>query len=446
MKLYDVLAAAASECGPAPSRLAADLRRVVAVDNALSGLDVWNGDYDSLVAAYASDASEPMVTGLVLTMNEEESIGRCIGSAVRDCTGTVVLDSGSTDGTPENARAVSETVKVVSRAWPDSFSGQRNHAITLVDDGWLFFIDADEYVRPADQGALRPVLRVLDFLLPRQDFLVSPWLADVGSGHVATNTRKIFRRNAPFRFMGDIHERPYLPDGSSPPWIELDFGMEHTGYQPEVVTAKNKADRSRTMIGSCRTAEPRNPKWVHYETRDVLLPAVRTPEDARAAYDHLRSSLPWYDRPGIRDYEADQLIDATILLCDLALRFGGREEIALHGSSLSDLGRPVEAAYYAAVVEFGSAMTVLNRIPSRLEQAADSATPDAATTLGKIRELQAMVSLSSGDYAAAVAFHDQAASFGCGESVRDSMDRARAAFARPSPSSVRGNGSESPSA
>ncbi|MYR95908.1 MULTISPECIES: glycosyltransferase [unclassified Streptomyces] len=428
MKLYDVLTAAAAECGPSPSRLSADMRRVVAVDNALSGLDVWDGDYASLVAAYEVADTHLSVTGLVLAMNEEEVIERCVDSAVRDCTDIVVLDSGSTDGTLEIARAASAKVAVASRSWTGSFAEQRNHAISLVDDGWLFFIDADEYICTADRGNLRPVLGLLDFLLPGQDFLVSPRLTDCGSRGVATNTRKIFRRSSPFRFMGAIHERPYFQDGSCPPWIELDFGMEHTGYQPEVVIAKNKAERSRTMIEACRTAEPRNPKWVHYETRDVLLPGVRSPDGAKAAYDHLHSSLPWYSRPGIRDYEADQLIDATLLLCDLALRFGGREEIALHAAALSGLGRPVEAAYYTAVVEFGSAMTVLNRIPSRLQEVVGSATPDTATALGKLRELQALVSLSSGDYAAGVAYYEQARSFGCGDSVRDSMDRARTAF------------------
>ncbi|MFE6771349.1 glycosyltransferase [Streptomyces fimicarius] len=428
MKLYDVLMAAAAECGPSPSRLAADLRRVAAVDNALSALDVWDGDYASLVAAYESADAHPSVTGLVLTMNEEEVIERCISSAVQDCTSIIMLDSGSTDNTSEIALAASATVTVASRSWTDSFAEQRNHAIALVDDGWLFFIDADEYIQAADRGELRPVLRLLDFLLPGQDFLVSPRLTDCGSRGVATNTRKIFRRSSPFRFMGDIHERPYFQDGSCPPWIELDFGMEHTGYQPEVVIAKKKAARSRTMIEACRTAEPQNPKWVHYETRDVLLPSVRSPDDAKAAYGHLRSSIPWYGRPGIRDYEADQLIDATLLLCDLALRFGGREEISLHAAALSDLGRPVEAAYYTAVVDFGSAMTVLNRIPSRLQEVVGSATPDTATALGKLRELQALVSLSSGDYAAGVTYYEQARSLGCGDSVRDSMDRARAAF------------------
>ncbi|MYW33083.1 glycosyltransferase [Streptomyces sp. SID2119] len=431
MKLHEVLTAAASEGAEAPSRLSADLRRVVAVDNALSGIDVWGGDYGSLVAAYESGGPDPSVTGVVLSLDEEESIGRCIGSAARDCTGIVLLDSGSTDSTLEIARSSSAAVKISSRPWPGSFSEQRNHAITLVDDGWLFFIDADEYILPEDQGKLRPVLRVLDFLLPGQDFLVSPRLANCERGDVATNTRKIFRRGSPFRFMGDIHERPYFPDGSSPSWIELDFGMEHTGYLPEVVTAKKKAGRSKEMIKACRSAEPQNPKWVYYEARDVLLPAVRSPQDARAAYDHLHSSLPWYGRSGIPDCEADQLLDATILLCDLALRFGGREEIANHASALTDLGRPVEAAYYAAVVEFGSAMTVLNRIPSRLEPVLDVATPDTAMTLGKIRELQALVAFSSGDYAGGVAYYHQAEALGCGESVRDSMDRARAALAVP---------------
>jgi glycosyltransferase involved in cell wall biosynthesis len=87
-----------------------------------------------------------MFSVLILTLNEERSLPRCLES-VAECTDIVVLDSGSTDRTVEIARAAG--ARVYTRPF-DNFAGQRNHAQREIpfDHPWVFHLDADEQMTP----------------------------------------------------------------------------------------------------------------------------------------------------------------------------------------------------------------------------------------------------------------------------------------------------------
>lgn len=87
-----------------------------------------------------------MFSVLILTLNEERSLPRCLES-VAECTDIVVLDSGSTDRTVEIARAAG--ARVYTRPF-DNFAGQRNYAQREIpfDHPWVFHLDADEQMTP----------------------------------------------------------------------------------------------------------------------------------------------------------------------------------------------------------------------------------------------------------------------------------------------------------
>jgi glycosyltransferase involved in cell wall biosynthesis len=86
------------------------------------------------------------VSAVVLTMNEEPNIRRCLGS-LGWAEQVVVVDSGSTDATVPLARALG--AEVVTRPWP-GFSAQREFALRLplLHHDWVYFVDADEWVSP----------------------------------------------------------------------------------------------------------------------------------------------------------------------------------------------------------------------------------------------------------------------------------------------------------
>lgn len=83
---------------------------------------------------------------LILTLNEEADLPRCIES-VAGCDDIVVLDSGSRDRTLEIARAAG--ARIFQRAF-DTFAGQRNFAQREIPfrHPWVFHLDADERFTP----------------------------------------------------------------------------------------------------------------------------------------------------------------------------------------------------------------------------------------------------------------------------------------------------------
>ena len=84
---------------------------------------------------------------VVLTLNEERNLARCLHS-VAFCDDIVILDSGSTDRT--EAIAKENGARFVIRSF-DNFASQRNFAQRQIAFRypWVFHLDADETFTPA---------------------------------------------------------------------------------------------------------------------------------------------------------------------------------------------------------------------------------------------------------------------------------------------------------
>jgi (heptosyl)LPS beta-1,4-glucosyltransferase len=92
------------------------------------------------------------LSGVVITKNEADRIGRCVRSLVPICHEVVVLDSGSGDATVEIARAAG--ARVGYQDWL-GFARQKNAAIALATQPWVILLDADEWLEPSAQVAVR---------------------------------------------------------------------------------------------------------------------------------------------------------------------------------------------------------------------------------------------------------------------------------------------------
>lgn len=97
------------------------------------------------------------ITPLLITFNERENIARSI-AALSWARQVVIVDSGSTDGTLEIARAAHPNVRVRTRPF-DSFAGQCNFGLAQITTEWVLSIDADYVLTPEvirEMGALDP--------------------------------------------------------------------------------------------------------------------------------------------------------------------------------------------------------------------------------------------------------------------------------------------------
>lgn len=84
------------------------------------------------------------VTLVIIARDEADTIGRCLDS-VPFAAEKLVVDSGSTDGTPEVARR--HGARVVHKDWL-GFGAQRNFATTQARHEWILVLDADEHLSP----------------------------------------------------------------------------------------------------------------------------------------------------------------------------------------------------------------------------------------------------------------------------------------------------------
>lgn len=102
--------------------------------------------------------AEPIdVAVIILAKDEERNIARAVTSVASHFAQVFVVDSGSTDRTRELARECG--AQVFENPWP-GYAAQRNWSIDQlpITAGWIFFLDADEYVEPPFLAELHEAL------------------------------------------------------------------------------------------------------------------------------------------------------------------------------------------------------------------------------------------------------------------------------------------------
>jgi glycosyltransferase involved in cell wall biosynthesis len=103
----------------------------------------------------APTQTRPAVSAIITTFNEEQNIAECIESLLW-CDEILVVDSFSTDRTPEIARRF-DKVRFYQRTYFGSAS-QKNWAMDQVKNDWILIFDADERCTPELQQELQALL------------------------------------------------------------------------------------------------------------------------------------------------------------------------------------------------------------------------------------------------------------------------------------------------
>jgi glycosyltransferase involved in cell wall biosynthesis len=195
-----------------------------------------------------SDAQAPLSV-LVPVKNEAENLGGCLAS-VSFAREIVVVDSGSTDGTPAIAAAAG--ARVVQFVWNGKLPRKKNWALENVPwlHEWVLIIDADERITPELETEIREAIRrpnVDGFYLNRRFWFLDGWINHCG--YFPSWNLRLFRHrlgryeqieiadNIP---SGDneVHEHVLLSGRAeylSPP-------MEHYAF-PDIATFVEKHDR-----------------------------------------------------------------------------------------------------------------------------------------------------------------------------------------------------------
>ncbi|MDA9347796.1 glycosyltransferase family 2 protein [Porticoccaceae bacterium] len=125
------------------------------------------------------------VTVIILTLNEELHIKRCIESLLLITQNIIIVDSLSTDATVEIAESLG--IKIYQNPWPGNHARQFQWGLDncLIETQWVMKMDADEYILPELAGEINSKLNSLDdnisgIFIKRQVYFMGRWIKHGG--------------------------------------------------------------------------------------------------------------------------------------------------------------------------------------------------------------------------------------------------------------------------
>ena len=152
------------------------------------------------------------VSAIVVCFNEEERIGDCLES-LRWCDEIVVVDSFSTDRTPEICRGYTD--RFIQREWA-GYRDQKAFAHSQATKDWVFLVDSDERVTAELRNEVEDALvqdngRYAGYAVPRLVHYLDRWWRR--GGWYPDYDVRLFRRERATWGGSEPHEK-ILVDGA----------------------------------------------------------------------------------------------------------------------------------------------------------------------------------------------------------------------------------------
>jgi glycosyltransferase involved in cell wall biosynthesis len=238
------------------------------------------------------------VSVLIPTRNEIANIRECIAS-VRFAAEIVVVDSLSTDGTIEAARA--EGATVVPFDWNRQYPKKKNWALENVawKHEWVLILDADERITPELAAEIEAAIAkdgCDGYYLNRRFMFMGGWLAHCGY-YPSWNLRLFRHKLARYERIGsvadtgsgdnEVHEHVMLT-GNRVGWLKSDmlhyayptidvWVEKHNRYANWEATVRGEMAASGGELGGSLTGTPLERKrWIRRQAmRLPFRPALR---------------------------------------------------------------------------------------------------------------------------------------------------------------------------
>lgn len=133
------------------------------------------------------------ITGIVITLNEEENIQDCVDSLKTVCDEIIVVDSGSTDHTQEIV--LRNNIKLIVQDYLGD-GPQKQFAVPQAKNDWILSLDADERVSEdmtQEINSLNFNNTQLAFSFPRKNLVGERWIK--AGGFYPDRKVRLFNRN-----------------------------------------------------------------------------------------------------------------------------------------------------------------------------------------------------------------------------------------------------------
>jgi glycosyltransferase involved in cell wall biosynthesis len=175
----------------------------------------------------------------MIVRDAERTIARCLDSVKDAVDEIVVVDTGSADRTREIVRRYTD--RIYDFAWIDDFAAARNHSFSLATQGYILWLDADDYLAEEDRDKLIELKKTLD---PRIDAVCMLYYLSFdarGLPVMAIRRNRLVKRSRNFRWHDPVHE--YLAVGGN--ILFSDIAVRHGREEPH--TERNLGIYERRM-------------------------------------------------------------------------------------------------------------------------------------------------------------------------------------------------------
>jgi len=184
---------------------------------------------------------KPFLSAAMIVKNEEHNIRRCLESLVGVCDEIVVVDTGSTDKTPEIVKEFTD--HLFFHEWKGNFSEARNNSLKYPTGEWILIIDADEELSEDAKQNMKNSLTVLPknvktVLLPTKSYM------DVNLKKYEIATMPRVFRNGTIQYQNLVHNQPVYERDVRP----LNLEIIHYGYIWTRSLREKKYIRMTSMI------------------------------------------------------------------------------------------------------------------------------------------------------------------------------------------------------
>ncbi|MDB5106394.1 MAG: hypothetical protein JWP91_4083 [Fibrobacteres bacterium] len=191
-------------------------------------------------------AGRPDLSLCMIVKNEKDNLPACLASVKGLAGEIIVVDTGSTDGTQDIARAFG--AKVIQSDWQGDFSRARNLSLDQATGRWILWLDADDRLLEADKLAIRALAGKDPDADPKAYGLMVKNSRDGGRTGSVFNQIRIFPNLPRLRFRSPVHEQilPAIEEARIP--VEyLPVRVMHTGYSdPDI--ARGKQERNKLIL------------------------------------------------------------------------------------------------------------------------------------------------------------------------------------------------------
>lgn len=149
--------------------------------------------------------SRAKLSVVIITLNEEENLPRCLASIKKIADEIVLVDSGSKDKTISIAR--SWGARVFIRPF-DNFANQRNFALEKARGTWILSVDADETVTKSLAKEIKKAIcsdRFDAYSIPRKNIIFGKFIKHTRWQPELDRHIWLFKKEKG-RWVGDVHE------------------------------------------------------------------------------------------------------------------------------------------------------------------------------------------------------------------------------------------------